>query len=302
MSAFGRRASGVRRFGNDRTSFGALLLLALLAGLCLTAPLIAPYDPYDPNMIDILDSELPPVWQSDGDARFLLGTDTQGRDMLSAILYGTGISLLIGLVAVLIQAVIGIAIGLLAGYAGGRIDAFLMRLADIQLSLSTLMVAIIALALFQKSFGAEQFGVLAVPMLILVIGLAEWPLFARTVRGCVLAELNKDYVLAAQALGLAPFHIVRRHILPNISSPLLIIATVQVANAIMAEAALSFLGLGMPATQPSLGALIRAGFDVILSGVWWITTLPSIALVVLVLAINMVGDGLRDALNPRLQR
>lgn len=300
MSAVGQRASGLRRFKKDRASFVALLLLGLLAVICLAAPLIAPYDPYDPNIIDILDSELPPIWQVEGDARFLLGTDTQGRDMLSAILYGTGISLLIGLAAVVIQALLGISLGLLAGYAGGRIDAFLMRLADIQLSLSTLMVAIIALALFQKSFGAEQFGVLAVPMLILVIGLAEWPHFARTVRGSVLAERNKDYVLAAQALGLAPLHIVRRHILPNISSPLLIIATVQVANAIMAEAALSFLGLGMPATQPSLGALIRAGFDVIFSGVWWITILPSMALVVLILAINMVGDGLRDALNPRL--
>lgn len=300
MSAVGQRASGLRRFKKDRASFVALLLLGLLAVLCLAAPLIAPYDPYDPNIIDILDSELPPIWQVEGDARFLLGTDTQGRDMLSAILYGTGISLLIGLAAVVIQAILGISLGLLAGYAGGRIDAFLMRLADIQLSLSTLMVAIIALALFQKSFGAEQFGVLAVPMLILVIGLAEWPHFARTVRGSVLAERNKDYVLAARALGLAPLHIVRRHILPNISSPLLIIATVQIANAIMAEAALSFLGLGMPATQPSLGALIRAGFDVIFSGVWWITILPSMALVVLILAINMVGDGLRDALNPRL--
>lgn len=300
MSAVGQRASGLRRFKKDRASFVALLLLGLLAVLCLAAPLIAPYDPYDPNIIDILDSELPPMWQVEGDARFLLGTDTQGRDMLSAILYGTGISLLIGLAAVVIQAILGISLGLLAGYAGGRIDAFLMRLADIQLSLSTLMVAIIALALFQKSFGAEQFGVLAVPMLILVIGLAEWPHFARTVRGSVLAERNKDYVLAARALGLAPLHIVRRHILPNISSPLLIIATVQIANAIMAEAALSFLGLGMPATQPSLGALIRAGFDVIFSGVWWITILPSMALVVLILAINMVGDGLRDALNPRL--
>ena len=164
------------------------------------------------------------------------------------------------------------------------------------------MVAIIALALFQKAFEAEQFGALAVPMLILVIGLAEWPHFARTVRGSVLAEKNKDYVLAAQALGLEPVRIVRRHILPNISSPLLIVATVQVANAIMAEAALSFLGLGMPPTQPSLGALIRSGFDVILSGVWWITALPSLALVLLILVINLVGDGLRDALNPRLGR
>lgn len=286
----------------DPVSVTALILLCALALVCLLAPWIAPHDPYDPLAFDLLDSEIPPRWYPDGDARFLLGTDTQGRDMLSAVLYGTGLSLLIGLAAVAIQAFVGISLGLLAGYAGGRIDAFLMRLADIQLSLSTLMVAIIALALFQKAFGAEQFGALAVPMLILVIGLAEWPHFARTVRGSVLAEKNKDYVLAAQALGLEPMRIVRRHILPNISSPLLIVATVQVANAIMAEAALSFLGLGMPPTQPSLGALIRSGFEVILSGIWWITVLPSVALVLLILVINLVGDGLRDALNPRLDR
>lgn len=279
------------------TAFAVLAFLALAAAL---APWIAPQDPYDPAALDLLDAEIPPLWEAGGDQRFLLGTDAQGRDMLSAMLYGAGVSLVIGLLAVVIQGVLGITIGLVAGYVGGRLDSFFMRLADIQLSLSTLMVAIVALAFFQAAFGTERFGALALPMLVLVIGLAEWPHFARTVRGSVLAEKQKDYVLSAYALGLAPARIVLRHILPNVASPLLIVATVQVANAIMAEAALSFLGLGMPVTQPSLGALIRAGFELIFSGVWWITLLPSLVLIVMILAINLIGDALRDALNPRL--
>jgi peptide/nickel transport system permease protein len=278
----------------------AVIALALIALASVLAPLIAPQNPYDPAVLDILDSEIPPLWQEGSDGRFLLGTDAQGRDMLSALLYGAGISLLIGLMAVAIQALLGLALGLVAGYAGGRLDAALMRLADIQLSLSTLMVAIIALAVVQAAFGAERFGSLAVPMLALVIGLAEWPHFARTARGSVLAEKQKAYVLAAQALGQTPYVTVTRHILPNIASPLLVVATVQIANAIMAEAALSFLGLGMPVTQPSLGALIRAGFELLLAGSWWITLLPAALLIVMILAINLIGDGLRDALNPRL--
>lgn len=288
------------RLVRDRIALVAACVLAALALASLVAPLIAPHDPYDPRQLDIMDAELPPLWQAGGDARFPLGTDGQGRDMLSAILYGCGISLVIGLLAVALQAAIGITVGLISGYAGGRVDSLFMRLADIQLSFSTLMVAIIALAVFQAVVGAEQFGALAVPLLVVVIGVAEWPYFARTVRGSVLAEKQKGHVLAAQALGLTPFRIVMRHILPNIVSPLLVVATVQVANAVMAEAALSFLGLGMPVTKPSLGSLIRSGFELILSGVWWITLLPSLVLVTLILAINILGDFLRDALNPRL--
>lgn len=284
----------------DPVTMAAALVLSLIALVTLFAPLIAPQNPYDPLVLDIMDAELPPFWQPGGDARFALGTDGQGRDMLSAMLYGGGISLLIGVLAVAIQATLGLSLGLLAGYAGGRVDGFLMRLADIQLSLSTLMVAIIALALAQAAFGDEMFGKLAVPMLVLVIGIAEWPHFARTARGSVLAERQKDYVLAAQALGQTPRRIIVRHILPNIASPLLVIATVQVANAIMAEAALSFLGLGMPVTQPSLGSLIRSGFELLLSGSWWITILPAGLLVLIILTINLLGDALRDALNPKL--
>lgn len=290
----------MKALARDPVALLAAMLLGLIAASSAFAPLYAPQNPYDPVALDILDAEIPPLWQEGGDARFLLGTDAQGRDMLSAMLYGAGISLLIGLLAVAIQAGIGIATGLLAGYRGGRIDAMLMRLADIQLSLSTLMVAIIALAIVQAAFGAEAFGAYAVPLLVLVIGIAEWPHFARVARGSVLAERQKDYVLAANALGQSPVRIIMRHILPNIASPLMVVATVQVANAIMAEAALSFLGLGMPVSMPSLGSLIRAGFELLLSGSWWITMLPAALLVAIILSVNLIGDAMRDALNPRL--
>ncbi|MCB1882267.1 MAG: ABC transporter permease, partial [Gammaproteobacteria bacterium] len=215
------------------------------------------------------------------DPQFLLGTDAQGRDMLSTILYGTRISLTIGIFAVMLQMVLGISIGLLSGYVGGRVDAFFMRLADIQLSLSTLMVAIVALAVFQAAFGTELYSDLAIFMLIMVIGIAEWPQYARTIRASVLAEKHKEYVDAARVIGLGPGRIMVRHVLPNTLSPLLVISTVQVANAIISEAALSFLGLGMPVTKPSLGSLINSGFEFIFSGSWWITLIPSVVLVVL---------------------
>ncbi len=278
------------------------MLILFFVVVSVLAPVIAPQNPYDPKQLDILDAELPPVWQSGGDNRFLLGTDQQGRDMLSTILYGTGLSLTIGFFAVLLQAFLGISIGLIAGYAGGRIDAILMRLADIQLSLSTLMIAIIALAVFQTAFGAELYRSYAMIMIILVIGIAEWPQYARTVRASVLAERSKEYVDAARVIGLSPIRIMIRHILPNTMTPVLVISTVQVAEAIISEASLSFLGLGMPVTQPSLGSLIRAGFEFVFSGSWWITIIPSVVLILLILAINLLGDWLRDVLNPKLYK
>ena len=292
----------VYQFRRDPVAVTSAAVLFAFVALAVLAPLIAPQNPYDPVQIDIMDSELPPVWLDGGDERFIFGTDPQGRDMWSTILYGTGISLLIGFFAVILQAVLGVTIGLLSGYIGGRLDSFLMRLADIQLSLSTLMVAIIALAVFQAAFGAELYGDLAIIMLILVIGIAEWPQYARTVRANVLAEKEKEYVDAARVIGLSGMRIMFRHILPNTLTPILVISTVQVANAIVSEAALSFLGLGMPVTRPSLGSLIRNGFDYILSGQWWITVIPSIVLIVLILAINLLGDWLRDALNPKLYK
>ena len=277
-----------------------MLLVFVLAAVL--APVIAPQNPYDPMQIDIMNSEIPPYWQAEGDPRFLFGTDVQGRDLLSAILYGTGISLLIGVFAVMLQALIGITIGLLSGYMGGKIDSFFMRIADIQLSLSTLMVAIIGLAVFQAAFGVKFYEELAIVMLILVIGIAEWPQYARTVRANVLAEREKEYVDAARVIGLSRLRIMFRHILPNTLTPILVISTIQVANAIISEAALSFLGLGMPVTKPSLGSLIRNGFEFIFSGQWWITIIPSLVLVVLIIAINLLGDWLRDVLNPRLYK
>jgi peptide/nickel transport system permease protein len=289
-------------FKRDRvaiTSFSVLMLLVLIS---FSAPLIAPFDPYDPMQIDIMNSDVPPSWNPGGDPQFFLGTDAQGRDMLSTMMYGTRISITIGIFAVCLQMLIGITLGLIAGYAGGRVDSILMRIADIQLSFSTLMVAIIVLAIFQASLGADLYGEYAIFMLIMVIGIAEWPQYARTVRASVLAEKEKEYVDAVRVVGLGPMRIMFRHILPNTLSPVLVISTVQVANAIMSEAALSFLGLGMPVNQPSLGSLINSGFEFILSGSWWITTFPAIALVVLVLVINLLGDWLRDVLNPKLYK
>ncbi|MEL6216884.1 MAG: ABC transporter permease [Pseudomonadota bacterium] len=295
------RAELRRRFLRDPSAVIAGLILVALVAMAVSAPLIAPQNPYDPLQLDILDGELPPSWLPEGDERFLLGTDDQGRGILSTIMYGTGISLLIGIGAVAVQAVLGVTIGLIAGYRGGWLDNLLMRIADIQLSLSTLMLAIVALAVVSAAFGPELYGRLAIPMLILVIGLAEWPHYARTVRANVLAERKKDYVDAARTIGLPSGTIMRRHILPNTMTPVLVISTIQVANAIVTEAALSFLGLGMPVDQPSLGALIRSGFDFIFSGAWWITLWPALVLIALILSINLLGDFLRDALNPRLR-
>lgn len=289
-------------FLGDKLAVLSLLIFVLYCVIALAAPLIAPFDPYDPMFMDLLNSEIPPSWEEGGNEQFLLGTDAQGRDLLSTILYGTRLSLTIGLLAVVIQATLGICLGLIAGYFGGRIDNFLMRCADVQLSFSTMMVAIVVLAIFQAIFGMALYQQLAMVMLILVIGLAEWPLFARTVRASVLAEKQKEYVDAARIMGIGPTRIMFKHILPNTVSPLLVISTIQIANAIIAEAALSFLGLGMPATEPSLGSMISIGFSYLFSGAWWICVIPSVTLIILVLVMNLLGDWLRDHLNPRLYK
>ncbi|MCZ7676035.1 MAG: ABC transporter permease [Roseovarius sp.] len=292
----------VARFLADPVAIGAAAVLLALILMAVFAPLIAPQNPYDLMQIDIMDSEMPPAWRAGGDDRFLLGTDAQGRGVLSTIMYGTGISLLIGVGAVVVQAVLGITLGLVAGYRGGWIDAFLMRLADIQMSLSTLMIAIIVLAIFSAGFDANTYADYAIFMLIVIIGVAEWPKFARTVRSSVLGERSKEYVDAARVIGLPARRIMWGHILPNTLTPVLVISTIQVAEAIMTEAALSFLGLGMPVDRPSLGSLIRSGFEFIFSGSWWITFYPAMVLIALVLALNLLGDWLRDVLNPKLRR
>ncbi|MGL1932470.1 MAG: ABC transporter permease [Desulfotalea sp.] len=289
-------------FLRDPIALTSFVVLAFLVIVSFGAPIIAPHDPYNPSTIDIMDSELPPVWEAGSDSNFLLGTDSQGRDMLSTMLYGMRVSILIGLGAVLLQSFIGIIVGLVAGYKGGKIDTFLMRLADVQLSFSTYMIAIFFGAISQGIFGIGFYETYAIPILIFIIGFAEWPQYARTVRASVLAERKKEYVEAARVVGLKSSRIMWRHILPNTMTPVLVISTVQVANAIMSEAALSFIGLGMPVTRPSLGSLINSGFDYIFSGSWWITLMPGIALVVLILSINLLGDWLRDYLNPKLYK
>ena len=289
-------------FRRDHIAIISFTILFIFVLASFSAPLLAPYDPYDPIQIDIMDSEIPPVWMETGDQRFMLGTAAQGRDLFSTILYGSRISITIGIFAVMLQAFLGISIGLVSGYVGGRLDNFLMRLADIQLSFSTLMVAIIFLAVFQALFGTELYEKLAILMLILVIGIAEWPQYARTVRANVLAEKKKEYVDAVRVIGLGSLRIMFKHILPNTLSPILVISTVQIANAIVSEAALSFLGLGMPVTKPSLGSLINSGFEFIFSGSWWITIIPGIVLVLLVLVMNLLGDFLRDVMNPKLYK
>jgi peptide/nickel transport system permease protein len=297
-----RESFFVYSFLRDPIAIGSFTVLVVLVLAGFLAPMLAPTNPYDTATIDVLDAEIPPVWVEGGDEQFPLGTDAQGRDMLSTILYGTRVSVIIGLGAVALQAVIGIMIGLYAGYAGGKFDAILMRIADVQLSFSTYMVAIFLGAIFQATFGVGRYEQVAVPFLILVIGLAEWPQYARTVRASVLREKKKEYVEASRIIGLPNSRIRWRHILPNTLTPVLVISTVQVANAIMSEAALSFIGLGMPITKPSLGSLIKSGFEYIFSGSWWITLFPGVVLVGLILAINLLGDWMRDFLNPKLYK
>ncbi len=289
-------------FFRDPIAMVSFAVLVVLTVVALAAPVFAPYDPYDTSQINVLDAEMPPMWEDGGSPEFILGTDDQGRDLLSTMIYGMRISIIIGLAAVALQAILGVIIGLISGYFGGEIDSFFMRLADVQLSFSYLMVAIFVSAVLQAAIGVGRFGEIAVPFLIVVIGLAQWPQYARTVRASVLAEKKKEYVEAARVIGFRSGRIMWRHILPNCLSPIFVLSTIQVANAIMSEAALSFLGLGMPPHKPSLGSLINIGFEYMLSGSWWITLFPGILLVVLILVINLLGDWVRDVLNPKLYK
>jgi peptide/nickel transport system permease protein len=289
-------------FKHDRTAMMSFFFLACFIILSITAPLVSPYNPYDAENIDIMNAETPPMWLDGGSSAFILGTDNMGRDLLSTMIYGLRISVVIGIGAVSLQAFIGILMGLMAGYVGGKVDSVLMRIADIQFSFPYLMVAIFISAIFQVMFGIGSFEKLAVPLLIIIIGLSEWPVYARTIRASVMGEKNKEYVEAARVIGLSRPVIMIRHILPNTLTSVLVISTIQVANAVMSEAALSFLGLGMPVTKPSLGSLIRAGFEYIFSGSWWITIFPGIFLVLFVLVVNLLGDWLRDVLNPKLYK
>jgi len=289
------------RFRRSPVAIAAAAVTALLVGAALLAPLIAPQDPFDPAALNLLNSLLPPRWAAQGDPAFLLGTDQQGRDIFSAILHGLRISLVVGLLGVLLATAIGVTLGLAAGYFGGTLDAVIMRIADIQLTFPAILIALLIDGVASGIFGRSGNASHAVVVLVIAIGLSFWVQYARTVRGSTLVERNKDYVQAARLIGLPPVTILFRHVLPNVMGPVMVIATINLALAVITEATLSFLGVGVPPTSPSLGTLIRIGNDFLFSGEWWITIFPGLTLAVLVLAVNLLGDWLRDALNPKLR-
>jgi peptide/nickel transport system permease protein len=287
-------------FRHSPYAIGAALVFVLFVGSAVFAPWVAPHNPFDLSQLDLSNSLKPPMWAAGGDPAFPLGTDDQGRDILSTILFGARISLAVGIASVLFSMVLGVSLGLLAGYIGGSLDAFIMRVADVQLSFPAILIALLVDGL-ARAMLPRAHDSLAFYVLVLSIGVSGWVQYARTVRGTTLVEKNKEYVQAARLFGIHPLAIMARHVLPNVLGPVLVIGTIHIATAIITEATLSFLGVGVPPTQPSLGTLIRIGNDVRFSGEWWVTRFPGIAHVVMVLAINLLGDWLRDALNPRLR-
>lgn len=279
----------------------AAALIALVCVFCsVFAGWVSPHNPFDLATLELGDARLPPAWNAEGSSKYLLGTDDQGRDILSAVIYGARISLIVGLVSVVLSVVVGVVFGLLAGFLGGWLDSFLMRVCDVMLSFPPILVALliagVGRALFPGAHESLAFGVL-----IISISLTGWVQYARTVRGSTLVERNKEYVQAARVTGVAPLRIMLRHVLPNVMGPVMVLATIQVATAIITEATLSFLGVGVPPTSPSLGTLISIGNQYLFSGEWWITVFPGLMLVLIALSVNLLGDWLRDALNPRLR-
>jgi peptide/nickel transport system permease protein len=277
----------------------AVMVLVCVVG-ALGAPWLAPHNPFDLASLNLNDARLPPAWMPEGQPRYLLGTDDQGRDILSALMYGARISLFVGMAAVLLSLVLGVGLGLLSGFAGGKLDAFIMRVCDVMLSFPAILVALlidgVGRALFPSAHELLAFGVL-----VLAIALTGWVKYARTVRGSTMVERQKEYVQSARVIGVSNARIMRKHVLPNVLGPVLVLATIDVAQAVIIESTLSFLGVGVPPTSPSLGTLIRVGNDFLFSGEWWITVFPGALLMIIALSVNLLGDWLRDALNPRLR-
>lgn len=280
--------------------FSAAVLVVLVAA-ALLAPWLSSVNPFDLGSLDVTDAHLPPAWTEEGDARFWLGTDDQGRDLLSAIFYGLRLSLSISLVSVALSIVIGVGLGVTAGFAGGWIDTLLMRVCDVMLSFPAILVALLVDGILRSAFPGAAHESVAYFVLIFAITLSGWVPYARTVRGLTLVEKGKEFVMAAELIGEKKLTVMRRHILPNVLGPVFVLAAVNVATAVMTEATLSFLGVGVPPTTPSLGTLIRIGNDYLFSGEWWICIFPGIVLIAVVLAVNLLGDWLRDAVNPGLQ-
>ncbi len=309
--SLGRRlADGVRRFLGSDLLYSFLRQPVVVVAFLITvafilaatfAPIVAPHDPFNPASLSLMDSFLPPAWEDGGDPRFLLGTDNQGRDILSTIIYGARISLIVGFAAVVFSIALGVLVGLISGFVGGWFDALLMRFADIQLTIPGLLIALLVDGIARTALPSHMREEIAIYVVIFAIGISNWPQYARVARSGAMSEKVKDYVAAARIIGTPSWVILLRHVLPNILGPVLVLGTIGLALAITSEATLSFLGVGVPPTTPSLGTLIRIGNDFLFSGEWWITLFPSGALVVLVLAVNLLGDWLRDALNPKLR-
>jgi peptide/nickel transport system permease protein len=289
-------------FRTNPVAIGAFVVALLMMLGAIFAPWISPHDPFDLRNLDLNNSLLPPAWSEQGQPAYPLGTDDQGRDVLSTILHGSRISLLVGLASVALAMVMGVALGLLSGYLGGRLDAFIMRVADVQLSFPAILIALLINGVARAALPSDSnIDALALAVLIGSIGLANWVQYARTVRGSTLVEKNREYVQAARVIGVGPLAIMLRHVLPNVLGPVLVIATINVATAIITEATLSFLGVGVPPTSPSLGTMINNGNNFLYSGEWWLVIFPGTALILLCMSVNLLGDWLRDALNPKLQ-
>ena len=287
-------------FRTSPMAIGAAVVAAVCVFSALFAPWVAPHNPFDLATLELSDARLPPMWEEGGAAKYLLGTDDQGRDILSAIMYGARISMLVGLASVVLSVIVGVALGLLSGFVGGKIDAFIMRVCDVMLSFPSILLALlfagVGHALYPNAGDLLAFGVV-----IFAIALPGWVQYARAVRGSTMVERHKEYVQAARVIGVAPLRIMLRHVLPNVMGPVLVLSTIQVAVAILAEATLSFLGVGVSPTSPSLGTFINEGNKQLFSGAWWLVIFPGATLVLIALSINLFGDWLRDALNPRLR-
>lgn len=288
-------------FKESPSAIISLFLLILFVLMALFAPWIAPYNTLDMAVVDLMNGDLPPMWLPDGDPNFIIGTDDQGRDLLSAIMYGTRLSFTVAIWAVLISLVFGVLLGLMAGYYGGWVDALIMRIVDIQLSLPAILLALLISGIAIVTVPPEQHLNIAMPVLILAIAIATWVNYARTVRSSTLVQVQLEYVQSAKLVGFSNWYIMIRHILPNVTGPILVIGTIDFAVAILFEASLSFLGVGLPPTMPSLGTLIRVGSDYLFSGQWWVVFFSALSLFTIAICINLVGDRLRDILNPKMK-
>ena len=289
-------------FTKSPTAIISSVILLIIFFCSFFVEIITPYNPFDPSTLSLMEAFTPPSWTEEGMSKFILGTDGQGRDMLSTILYGSRISLIVGFSAIIFSLILGVGLGLTAGYFGGKHEMFVMRLTDVQLTVPSILMALLVDGIARGIISREMHDEMAIYVLIFAIGISEWPQFARVSRAATLVEKNKDYVSASTIIGVPNIIIMFKHILPNILRPILVIGTIGLALAIIAESTLSFLGVGVPPTTPSLGTLIRLGNDFLFSGEWWITFFPAIFLVILAFSINLLGDWMRDTLNPRLKK